>query len=89
MNHSDLKIIQRGDLNLLLSLTVLIEEQSISKSAAETQINQLVQANNLTRKTSYSTSSMLVVRNGLLAGKHSAFLSEKPLFIIPEMHTRV
>lgn len=47
-----------------------------ASSAAETQVNQLVQANNLTRKTSFSSSSMLVLRNGLLAGKHIAFLSD-------------
>ncbi|BAJ03863.1 LysR family transcriptional regulator [Shewanella violacea] len=47
-----------------------------SSSAAETQVNQLVQTHNLTRKISFSSSSMLVLRNGLLAGKHIAFLSD-------------
>ncbi|ACA88766.1 LysR family transcriptional regulator [Shewanella woodyi] len=47
-----------------------------ASNAAEPQITQLAQANNLNRKVSFSTSSMLVLRNGLLAGKHIAFISD-------------
>lgn len=47
MNHSDLKIIQACDLNLLLSLAVLIEEQSVSKSAERLDISQPAMSQNL------------------------------------------
>ncbi|NRD75599.1 LysR family transcriptional regulator [Shewanella sp. VB17] len=50
-------------------------EYSVS-SAAEYQITQLAQTNNLTRKVSFSTNSMLVLRHGLLAGKHIAFMPD-------------
>lgn len=50
-------------------------EYSVS-NAAEAQITQLAQANNLSRNISFSTSSMLVLCNGLLAGKHIAFISD-------------
>lgn len=47
-----------------------------ASDTAEPQITQLAQANNLNRKISFSTSSMLVLCNGLLAGKHIAFISD-------------
>ena len=47
MNLTDLKIIQQCDLNLLLSLTILIEEQSVSKSAERLEISQPAMSQNL------------------------------------------
>ncbi|MGS0826217.1 LysR substrate-binding domain-containing protein [Shewanella sp. 0m-8] len=47
MNPTDLKIIQQCDLNLLLSLAILIEEQSVSKSAERLDISQPAMSQNL------------------------------------------
>ncbi|WP_108944714.1 LysR family transcriptional regulator [Shewanella halifaxensis] len=47
MNLTDLKIIQQCDLNLLLSLTILIEEQSVSRSAERLDISQPAMSQNL------------------------------------------
>ncbi|PKH62861.1 LysR family transcriptional regulator [Shewanella sp. Choline-02u-19] len=47
MNLTDLKIIQQADLNLLLSLAILIEEQSVSKSAERLDISQPAMSQNL------------------------------------------
>ncbi|GIU27523.1 LysR substrate-binding domain-containing protein [Shewanella schlegeliana] len=47
MNPTDLKIIQQCDLNLLLSLAILIEEQSVSKSADRLDISQPAMSQNL------------------------------------------
>ena len=47
MNPTDLKIIQQCDLNLLLSLAILIEEQSVSKGAERLDISQPAMSQNL------------------------------------------
>ena len=47
MNQADLKLIQQCDLNLLLCLCVLIEEQSVSKSAHRLQMSQPAMSQNL------------------------------------------
>jgi len=47
MNPADLKKIQGCDLNLLLNLAVLIEEQSVSKSAERLDISQPAMSQNL------------------------------------------
>ncbi|WP_299808740.1 LysR family transcriptional regulator [uncultured Shewanella sp.] len=47
MNPTDLKMIQQCDLNLLLSLAILIEEQSVSKSAERLDISQPAMSQNL------------------------------------------
>ncbi|MFT5236411.1 MAG: DNA-binding transcriptional LysR family regulator [Shewanella sp.] len=66
---------QIANLNLADIFSFDTAEYSVS-NAAEPQITQLAQANNLSRKVSFSTSSMLVLCNGLLAGKHIAFISD-------------
>lgn len=47
MNPADLKTVQACDLNLLLNLAVLIEEQSVSKSAERLDISQPAMSQNL------------------------------------------
>lgn len=63
MNLTDLKIIQQCDLNLLLSLCILIEEQSVSKSAERLDISQPAMSQNL-KKLRLMFNDPLFVKHG-------------------------
>ncbi|WP_394203955.1 LysR substrate-binding domain-containing protein [Shewanella waksmanii] len=79
MNHSDLKIIQQCDLNLLLSLAVLIEEQSVSKSAERLSISQPAMSQNL-KKLRVLFNEPLFVKSG-----QGIKATEKAVALLPKL----
>ncbi|QFU21058.1 LysR family transcriptional regulator [Shewanella eurypsychrophilus] len=78
MNHSDLKIIQGCDLNLLLSLVILIEEQSVSKSADRLDISQPAMSQNLKKiRALFNTPLFVKHGQGIKATEHAIALLPK------------